>query len=139
MVIFSHYQRFYLKCLYEPIVIFSNFNQNLLLEFCFLLQKKHIQRVEWRMTGNFGHLTKTTDIFDKSLITSKRLEVELTVMSPLGYFRETLFSRKTLKKYYFKSCALVSSFCNITIFIAREVFLFILHDKLILCIRFFLK
>ena len=39
--------------------------------------------------GHFGHLTKKTDIFDKSLISSKHLELELTVMSLLGYFRET--------------------------------------------------
>ena len=43
------------------------------------------------MTGNFGHLTKKIDVFNKSLITFKRLEVELTVMSLLGYFRETLY------------------------------------------------
>ena len=69
------------------------------------------------MTGNFVHLTKKIIIFDKNLITSKRLEVELTVMSPLGYFRETLFSQKTLKKYYFKSYALVSLVFSQIIFV----------------------
>ena len=79
-------------------VTLSNLDQNLLLEFCLLLQKRHIPRVEWRVGGGFGHLPKEFFIFYKSLVTSKRFEVELTVMSLLGYFRETLYFQRHQKK-----------------------------------------
>ena len=76
----------------------SNLDQNLLLEFCLLLQERHIPRVEWRVGGGFGHLPKKIVIFYKSLITSKRFEVELTVMSLLGYFRDALYFQRHQKK-----------------------------------------
>ena len=51
----------------------------------------------------FGHLPEKIGIIYKSLITSKRWEVELTVMSPLGYFRETLYFQRHQQNCNIKS------------------------------------